>query len=45
LPASIQLAGSKNSDRLLLDLAAALGRTLTEKSAAQSILTTKGNKK
>jgi Asp-tRNA(Asn)/Glu-tRNA(Gln) amidotransferase A subunit family amidase len=34
LPASIQLAGSKNSDRLLLDLTTALGRALTEKSAA-----------
>ncbi len=34
LPASIQLAGSMHSDRLLLDLAAALGRAMTEKSAA-----------
>jgi Asp-tRNA(Asn)/Glu-tRNA(Gln) amidotransferase A subunit family amidase len=44
LPASVQLAGSKYSDRLLLDLAAALGCAMTEMSAASSILTTKGHK-
>jgi Asp-tRNA(Asn)/Glu-tRNA(Gln) amidotransferase A subunit family amidase len=33
LPSSVQLAGAKNSDRLLLDLAAALGRAMTEKRA------------
>jgi Asp-tRNA(Asn)/Glu-tRNA(Gln) amidotransferase A subunit family amidase len=34
LPASLQLAGGMHSDKLLLDLAAALGRAMTEKIAA-----------
>nr|WP_299500611.1 amidase [uncultured Rhizobium sp.] len=34
LPASVQLAGAMHTDGLLLDLAAALGRAMTEKIAA-----------
>lgn len=34
LPASVQLAGPAHSDRLLLNLAAALGRAMTEEIAA-----------